>query len=151
MNFLKVWAMFIKHFNFHSVLGKGINIWIQDLEGKLELSYYLLMSLVAKSCNFISKLETLVLHVIILSVSATVIKITEARTANSMGVAPFSYAFTIPQYKKNPNSYVWWNRRAVEVCENLKICSLLLKWNGLQLFQAWLKYRKKKNYLFLVS
>lgn len=58
------------------------------------------MSLVAKSCNFISKLETLVLHVIILSVSATVIKITEARTANSMGVAPFSYAYTIPQYKK---------------------------------------------------
>lgn len=70
------------------------------MEGKLELSYYLLMSLVAKSCNFISKLETLVLHVIISSVSATVIKITEARIANSVGVAPFSYTYTIPQYKK---------------------------------------------------
>lgn len=48
-----------------------------------------------------------------------------------MGVAPFSYAYTVPQYKKISN-YLWWNRRAVEVSENLKISWLLLKWNGLQ-------------------
>lgn len=65
------------------------------------------MSLVAKSCNFISKLEILVLHVVVLFASATVIKISEVRLANSMRVVPFNYAYvSVLQYKKIFN-YLW--------------------------------------------
>jgi len=42
------------------------------------------MSLVAKSCNFISELEIRMLHVVILSASAIVIKINKVRIGNNM-------------------------------------------------------------------
>lgn len=98
MNILKIGAMTIKHFYFHSYWGKKrINI---GFERKLELSYCLLMSLIAKSCNSTSKLEMLVLHIVVLSAFATVVKINEVRIANSMGTATLKEKNTVPQNNK---------------------------------------------------
>lgn len=86
------------------------------------------MSLIAKSCNSTSKLEMLVLHIVVLSAFATVVKINEVRIANSMGAATLKEKNTVPQNNKI-FKHLWWNRRDTEVSENLKISWLLLKWN----------------------